>query len=90
MREGGDTPASRIELACRLVLARKPKDAEKAVLLAALGRLKSQYAADKPAALKLLAVGESKRDETLDPAEHAAYTGLCLAILNLDEAVTKE
>jgi hypothetical protein len=35
-------------------------------------------------------VGESKRDETLDVGEHAALSAVCLAILNLDEALTRE
>jgi hypothetical protein len=80
----------RIGLAFRLVLARKPSAEEAGVLLAGLKRLRGQYAADPEAAKKLLAVGESKRDETLDPGEHAAFTGLCLTVLNLDEALTKE
>lgn len=84
------SPGKRIELAYRLVLSRNPEEKERAVLLAGLERLKKQYAADFPAALKLLAVGESKRDEKLDAIEHAAYTGVCLTILNLDEALTKE
>ena len=46
-----------------------------------LDRLKDQYADEKPAAEKLLSVGESKRDKKLDPVEHAAYTALCLEIL---------
>jgi hypothetical protein len=52
--------------------------------------LQQQYAADKPAAEKLLKVGESKRNEKIDAVEHAAYTGVCSLILNLDEAITKE
>ena len=35
-------------------------------------------------------MGASKRDETLDVAEHAALSAVCLAILNLDEALTRE
>jgi hypothetical protein len=84
------TPEARLREAYRFVLARGPSDSEQSVLLASLNRLKTQYAGDREAALKLLAVGESKRDEKLDPVEHAAYTGVCLAILNLDEALTKE
>jgi hypothetical protein len=42
------------------------------------------------AAKQLLAVGESKHQESLDPAEHAAYTMVANLILNLDETVTKE
>jgi hypothetical protein len=84
------SPDKRIELAYRLVMSRVPQEKERAVLLAGLERLKKQYAGDNAAALKLLSVGESKRDEKLDPVEHAAYTGVCLTILNLDEALTKE
>ncbi|HVK17345.1 MAG TPA: PSD1 and planctomycete cytochrome C domain-containing protein [Fimbriiglobus sp.] len=86
--ETGD--AERIALAVRLVLAREPSVAEAKVLLAGLDRLRKQYKTDPAAAKKLLAVGESKRDEKLDAAEHAAMTGLCLTILNTDEALTKE
>ena len=46
-------------------------------------------AKDITAAKALLAVGESKRDETLDAGEHAALSAVCLAILNLDEALTR-
>jgi hypothetical protein len=80
----------RIGLAFRLMLAREPTTEEAKVLLAGLKRLREQYKADPAAAEKLLAVGESKRDETLDAVEHAAMTGLCLTILNMDEALTKE
>jgi hypothetical protein len=84
------SPEERLRMIYRLVLGRPPHDNEKPVLFAALERVKIEYAASKPEALKLLVQGESKRDETLDPCEHAAYTALCLEILNLDEALTKE
>jgi hypothetical protein len=42
------------------------------------------------AARQLLDVGESDRDKTLDPAEHAALTAVCLGLFNLDEALTRE
>jgi hypothetical protein len=38
----------------------------------------------------LLATGSSPRDESIDAAKHAAMTIVCLAILNLDEAMTRE
>ncbi|MFC5454692.1 PSD1 and planctomycete cytochrome C domain-containing protein [Prosthecobacter fluviatilis] len=76
--------------AFRLVLCREPARAEAALLKAQLGKLRQQQSADRAAALKLLAVGESKRDESLDAGEHAAWTGLCLLLLNTDEALTKE
>jgi hypothetical protein len=90
MTGANESPDKRLDIAYRLLLSRAPSAKERTILLAALDRLKKEYSADKPAATKLLAVGESKRDEKLDPVEHAAYTGLCLEILNLDEALTKE
>jgi hypothetical protein len=84
------TDDGRIALAFRRVLARQPSSEEATILRAGLKRLRGQYAADKDAAKKLLAVGESKRNEKLDVTEHAAFAGLCNLILNLDEALTKE
>lgn len=86
----GNSDAARIELAFRLALSRKPTAKEKQVLLAGVTRLKGEFAANPDAARKLLAVGESRRNEKLDAIEHAAYAGLCATILNLDEALTKE
>ncbi len=90
MKSAGDTDDARLDHAFRLTTARKPSTTEKQVLSASLTRLRTHYTANKEAALKLLAVGESKRDEKLDVAEHATWTALCGLLLNLDEAVTKE
>ena len=90
MLESSQSPMARIDFAWRLLMARDPNTRERSYLMATLNRLKTQYSTDPAAAKKLLCVGESKRDEHLDPVEHAAYTGVCLAILNLDEAMTKE
>ena len=86
--EGNDD--QHIAAAFRLVLARKPRADELDILRGGLKRLRGQYSADAAAAKKLLAVGESKRNEKLDVTDHAAFTGLCNLILNLDEALTKE
>ena len=90
LRQGGATPPERIEAAFRLVTARKPTAAEAKVLLGSLERLRAVYAADRDAAVRLLRVGESPRDEELDAVEHAAYAALCSLILNLDETLTKQ
>ncbi|HTE20297.1 MAG TPA: DUF1553 domain-containing protein, partial [Armatimonadota bacterium] len=87
---GGTTPEERIEHAFRLATARKPNATEREVLLRGLQRFQAQYAGDRDGALKLVTTGESPRDEKIDVVEHAAYTGLCSLILNLDEVVTKE
>jgi mono/diheme cytochrome c family protein len=87
---GDATDDARLEHAFRLATARKPSAMEKQVLSTSLARLRAQYSGDKAAALKLLSVGESKRNEQLDAAGHAAWTSLCSLLLNLDEVVTKE
>ena len=84
------TPEDRLTVAFRRVLMRVPKGDESTVLLAGLARTKAQFAAHPDDATKLLAVGASTRDETLDPTEHAAWTAICLAILNFDETLNKE
>jgi hypothetical protein len=80
--------AGRIEMAFRLATSRRPTERESEILLGRLAELRSQYAADPDQAAQLLTVGESKRDESLDPMEHAAFTGVCSLILNLDEALS--
>jgi mono/diheme cytochrome c family protein len=82
--------AARMDVAFRRVLARAPTAAEREVLLAGLARRRAEYAARPGDAMKLLQVGESKRNPAFAPAEHAAWASMALAILNLDEAVTRE
>ena len=54
-----------------------------------MAKLRQQFADQPEAAKQLLQVGHSKRDEAIDPVEHAAYTALCITVLNLDETLSK-
>jgi hypothetical protein len=90
LMSAGPSDEERVELAFRLVLARRPKAEEKKVLLGTVARVRREFTADPTAAKKLLTVGESKRNRKLDAVEHATFAALCTAILNLDEALTKE
>jgi len=90
LKTAGAAPEDRVNLAFRLVLARQPTEEERQVLLASVRRLQREFGVNLADAKKLLQSGDSKRDETLDPVEHAAYTALCSAILNTDEALSKE
>jgi mono/diheme cytochrome c family protein len=86
--EGGKDSKSRLTYAFRLVTARKPSGKELKVLRTLLdGRFKV-FRQDRQAALKLLGVGESRRNNTLDVAELAAYTTVASVIFNLDETIT--
>ena len=82
--------ADRSTLAWRLATCRQPKAAESKRLLAALQDFRQRFAADRKGAAELLSTGDSKHDEKLDVVEHAAWTSLCLLILNLDEVLNKE
>jgi hypothetical protein len=82
--------AARVDLTFRRVLARAPSEEERKILIAGVNRLRREFAARPDDARKLLKVGESKRNESIDPVEHAAWASLALSVLNLDEALTKE
>ena len=49
-----------------------------------------KLARDVEAARKLIAVGETKPDATLNPSELAAWTTVASTMLNLDETITRE
>jgi hypothetical protein len=82
--------AARLTAAFRLATARAPTVAEAKILTTRLAKLRTDFAADPTAAGELAGIGEYARPESLAPAEHAAWTTLCLLILNLDETLSKE
>ncbi len=81
---------ARIDLAFRLLTARRPIAAERAILGARLDLLRGELAAHPDDARKFVSQGEAPRDEALDLVEHAAYASLCSLLLNLDEVLSKE
>ena len=72
------------------VTCRKPKDAELVNLEAAYKVQREHYAKDPEGAKSFLKIGTSVVDEKLDAVELASLTSICLAIFNLDEALTRE
>ncbi|MBI1903669.1 MAG: PSD1 domain-containing protein [Planctomycetia bacterium] len=90
MNSGGASAGERVGYAFRLATGRRPTERERGVLIESLARQMREFSANTEGAKKLLSAGESPRDETLGAAEHAAYTGLCNLILNLDEVLSKE
>jgi hypothetical protein len=89
MTEGGKTDADRASYAFRLATARPPQAKELEVLLDVYTVSLANFEADKEAATKLINVGESKPDATLDTSQLAAWTMVANLILNLDETITK-
>jgi hypothetical protein len=89
LQSAGDLDG-RLTHAFRRILGRKPSAYDLEAIRRMHARQLAIYGTDLDAARQLLAVGESPRDKTLDPAGHAALTTTCLAIFNLDEALTRE
>jgi len=90
LREAPQNPARRIELAFRLATSREPTAREVRMLRSLEEKEAATYRAHPDEAAKLIAVGESKPDSGLKPAELAAWTTVASTILNLDETITKE
>jgi hypothetical protein len=88
--EGGSSPGERIDYGYRLVLARRPSDAQQRILLQSFDGFLASFRADGTAAHEFLAAGESPARKNLDAAELAAYASVASLLLNLDETITKE
>jgi hypothetical protein len=80
----------RLSYAYRRVLGRSPTDRDRAMLGKAFDKQLAIYQADPAAAAEVVAIGSAPKNEKLDPVEHAAFTAVCLILLNLDEALTRE
>ncbi len=89
VREGGDTEASRLEFAYRLVLSRKPKGAEREVLLKLLHQHRKEFESEAEAAKKLQNVGLKPTSEDTDTAELSAWTSVARVLLNLHETMMR-
>ncbi len=89
MNEAGPTKESRVTRAFRLCTGREPSERERTILIKLYDSQLIRYQKDRGAAVKLLAVGESPRDEKCDVAELAAWTMVASTIFNLDETVTR-
>jgi hypothetical protein len=90
MKQGGTGPEDRSTFAYLLAVSRKPRESERSVMLDVYSSSLEHFRKDKKAAKALLGIGESKRDESLDAAEHAAWTVVAGLVLNLDETLTRE
>jgi hypothetical protein len=90
MTDGGETPETQLAHAFRLATSRRPTSDEQAAMLAILQQVRTRFAASPEEAPKLLAIGDSLRNESLDPVELASMTSVMSVILNLDEVLTRE
>lgn len=89
LKEGGESPESRLDFIARLLLARPFRSEEAPIVQKSLDGLLAYYNDHADDAAKLIAVGESKADPSLSPQALAAWTMLANELLNLDEVVNK-
>ena len=90
LQKGGEDFDSQLDYAFLLATARPADDLRKRVFRTLYDSQLKEFTADKKRAEDLLKFGEAKRDESVDMAQHAAWTTVASAILNLDEVLTKE
>ena len=81
---------ARLKEAFRRVCARRPQSNELRVLLRSLNRSRSEFSASPDSAKQFLAQGDSPLAKDQDPIELASLATVCVAIYNLDEAMTRE
>lgn len=81
---------SQLTAAFRMVVCRAPKPEEQDLLRRMFQKQLAIYETDAEAGKQLLSVGASTRNDSLPSPRHAAMTAVCLGILNLDEALTRE
>ena len=84
------TPETQLTYVFRQVLSRSPAPNELQTLLAALSKQRAIFENDPQGAQKSLAIGASTPDASLPLTEYAALSAVCLGVLNLDEALTRE
>jgi len=81
--------SDRIDFITERLISRSFRPEERAIVEASLADLTAQYQNDPEDAKKLIAVGESKSDPSLDPQTLAAWTMLVNELMNLDEVLNK-
>lgn len=89
LREGGDSPESRIALAFQQALNREPNEREMAVLRDLFQKHLAQYEADPAAAGQLTQVGQTPAPADMNLSALAAWTSIARTILNLHETITR-
>ena len=85
-----DDDSLRLISAVRSILARDPSIQESTLLMRSLKSARKSFSDNPDAAKRFLGHGQFKSTKLDQPAELAAWTSLCLNLLNLDETLNKE
>jgi hypothetical protein len=86
---GGASDDDRLDYLAQRLLARSLRADERPIVEASLRELNAYYAGHVDDARKLISVGDSKPDASLDAATLAGWTMLANELMNLDEVLVK-
>jgi hypothetical protein len=89
LQRGGTSLESRTDFITQRLLSRSLRAEEMQVVAASFDDLLAHFRAHPEDAAKLIAVGESKADASLNASELAAWTMLTNELMNLDEVLNK-
>ena len=90
MTRAADSHSDRAVFVFRSVTARRPTSNELQVVLSVFESQRKIFSLKPEDATKLLNVGESSRDASLNAADLAAWTAVTSMLLSLDEAITRQ
>jgi mono/diheme cytochrome c family protein len=89
LKDGGETDDAKFDYVAKRLVSRPLSEQELTIVRGSLAELSTYYQQKADDAKKLLAVGESKPDASLDAAKLAAWTMLVNQLMNLDEVLNK-
>jgi hypothetical protein len=89
LREAPVETGPRLNFIYREAVSRDPRPEERKLLTALLESYLADYRRDAKAAAALIDIGERPTPKDLDPAELAAWTGVCRVVVNAHEFVTR-
>ncbi|HEX3151894.1 MAG TPA: PSD1 and planctomycete cytochrome C domain-containing protein [Gemmataceae bacterium] len=89
LTDGGKTDAERIAWLFREATSRRPDEVEQGILAKVLEKNRTLYKSDAKAAEAVIKIGLVPAPKDIDVAELAAWTGVCRALLNLNETTSR-
>jgi hypothetical protein len=90
IKAGGKTSEARLQFAFRTITQRHATEQESQAMLKIFNDVMSSKDTNKENAAKILLIGESPTDKSIDSIELLGYATLMNLLLNLDEVITKE
>ena len=89
MKEAGQGDEERLTFIFRLATSRRMTDEERPLVKNVLARARKHYSNRPLEAKKLMQIGESPADDSLNVIEAASFATIATVLLNLDETITR-